>query len=72
MILPRNIFLRLIFIVYQSIADDTVDHENETWRERVADLERRLHDQTDEVTCLRATMADALRRISILEAGKGK
>ena len=48
-----------------------VERENETLRERVVDLERRLHDQNDEVTCLRATLADALRRISSLEAGKG-
>jgi len=54
-----------------SASDDLVDRENETLRERVVELERRLHDQNDEVTCLRATLADALRRISSLEAGKG-
>jgi len=54
-----------------SASDDLIERENETLRERVVDLERRLHDQNDEVTCLRATLADALRRISSLEAGKG-
>ena len=44
-----------------------LDHENETLRERVADLERKVHDQTDEILCLRATIADILRRISTLE-----
>ena len=53
-------------------SDDLIERENETLRERVVDLERRLHDQNDEVTCLRATLADALRRISSLEAGKGE
>ncbi len=48
-----------------------VEHENETLRDRVSDLERRVHDQNDEITCLRATLADALRRINTLEAGKG-
>ena len=48
-----------------------VERENETLRERVVDLERQLHEQNDEVTCLRATLADALRRIGSLEAGKG-
>jgi hypothetical protein len=49
-----------------------VDTENETLRDRVADLEKRVHDQNDEITCLRATLADALRRINTLEAGKGR
>jgi len=48
-----------------------VEHENEALRDRVHDLERRVHDQNDEITCLRATLADALRRINALEAGKG-
>ena len=47
-----------------------VEHENETLRDRVSDLEKRVHDQSDEITCLRATLADALRRINELEAGK--
>ena len=55
-----------------TFSDDLIERENETLRERVVDLERRLHDQNDEVTCLRATLADALRRISSLEAGKGE
>ena len=49
-----------------------VENENETLRDRVSDLEKRVHDQNDEITCLRATLADALRRINTLEAGKGK
>ena len=48
-----------------------VENENETMRDRVSDLEKRVHDQNDEITCLRATLADALRRINTLEAGKG-
>ncbi len=48
-----------------------VENENETLRDRVSDLEKRVHDQNDEITCLRATLADALRRINSLEAGKG-
>ena len=49
-----------------------VEQENETLRDRVADLEKRVHDQNDEITCMRATLADALRRINTLEAGKGQ
>ena len=49
-----------------------VENENETLRDRVGDLEKRVHDQNDEITCLRATLADALRRINTLEAGKSE
>lgn len=49
-----------------------VENENETLRDRVSDLEKRVHDQNDEITCLRATLADALRRINSLESGKGQ
>ncbi len=48
-----------------------VENENESLRDRVADLEKRVHEQNDEITCLRVTLADALRRINTLEAGKG-
>lgn len=34
---------------------------------RVADLERRVLEQGDELVCLKATLAEALRRISVLE-----
>ena len=53
------------------LADDMVENENETLRDRVSDLEKRVHDQNDEITCLRATLADALRRINSLESTKG-
>jgi microtubule-associated protein-like 1/2 len=49
-----------------------VENENETLRDRVSDLEKKVHDQNDEITCLRATLADALRRINHLETGKGR
>ena len=53
------------------ILDDMVENENETLRDRVSDLEKRVHDQNDEITCLRATLADALRRINSIESTKG-
>ena len=34
-------------------------------------LEKKVYDQNDEITCLRATLADCLRRINGLEFGKG-
>merc|ERR1719233_2486361 len=54
-----------------SASDDMIENENEMLRDRVADLEKRVHDQNDEITCLRATLADALRRINSLESTKG-
>ncbi|XP_015171619.1 PREDICTED: echinoderm microtubule-associated protein-like 2 isoform X4 [Polistes dominula] len=57
---------------------DTIDEAEQAWHEmlecetgsllgRVADLERQSLAQRDEIVCLRATLADALRRISQLE-----
>ena len=56
---------------FSLFSDDMVENENETLRDRVSDLEKRVHDQNDEITCLRATLADALRRINSLESTKG-
>lgn len=53
-----------------SASDDMIENENEMLRDRVADLEKRVHDQNDEITCLRATLADCLRRINSLETNK--
>ncbi|XP_039309493.1 echinoderm microtubule-associated protein-like 2 isoform X7 [Solenopsis invicta] len=58
---------------------DTIDEAEQAWHEmlecetgsllgRVADLERQSLAQRDEIVCLRATLADALRRIAQLEA----
>ncbi|XP_011334893.1 echinoderm microtubule-associated protein-like 2 isoform X7 [Ooceraea biroi] len=57
---------------------DTIDEAEQAWHEmlecetgslldRVADLERQSLAQKDEIVCLRATLADALRRIAQLE-----
>ena len=40
-------------------------------RDRVCALEKKVYDQNDEITCLRATLADCLRRINGLELNKG-
>lgn len=37
---------------------------------RVSDLERKVLEQGDELVCLKATLAEALRRVSILENGR--
>ena len=54
------------------VSDDMIENENETLRDRVGDLEKRVHDQNDEITCLRATLADCLRRINSLESTKSE
>ncbi|XP_043284108.1 echinoderm microtubule-associated protein-like 2 isoform X5 [Venturia canescens] len=57
---------------------DTIEEAEQAWNEmlecetgsllgRVADLERQSLAQRDEIVCLRATLADALRRIAQLE-----
>jgi len=54
-----------------SASDDMIENENEMLRERVCALEKKVYDQNDEITCLRATLADCLRRINGLELNKG-
>lgn len=44
-----------------------IDTENDSLRERVTDLEKKVLEQNDEIVCLRSTLADVLRRLSQLE-----
>lgn len=37
---------------------------------RVADLERKVLEQGDELVCLKATLAEVLRRVTLLESGR--
>lgn len=50
--------------------EDIINHDNDALRERVADLEKKVQDQADEIVCLRGTLADVLRRVTQLE-GRG-
>ncbi|XP_034239530.1 echinoderm microtubule-associated protein-like 2 isoform X6 [Thrips palmi] len=47
--------------------NDMIETENESLRERVSDLEKKALDQGDEIVCLRSTLADVLRRLTLLE-----
>ena len=47
-----------------------VENENEAVRDRLGDLERKVHLQNDEIVCLKATLADCLRRLNTLEVDK--
>lgn len=47
--------------------DEMLECETGSLLGRVADLERQSLAQRDEIVCLRATLADALRRIALLE-----
>jgi len=49
-----------------------LEHENEALKERVHGLERKVHEQNDEILCLRATLADVLRRLNSLESFTSK
>lgn len=44
-----------------------LETENSTLAGRVQDLERKVLEQGDELVCLRATLADVLRRLNLLE-----
>jgi microtubule-associated protein-like 1/2 len=41
-----------------------METENESLQERVADLEKKVLEQGDEIVCLRSTLADVLRRLN--------
>ena len=49
-------------------SDEMLECETSSLLGRVADLERQSLAQRDEIVCLRATLADALRRIAQLES----
>ena len=46
---------------------DLIRGDNETLRVRVGDLEKQVHDNNDEIKCLKATLAECLRRIDDIE-----
>lgn len=50
--------------------DDMIETENESLRERVTDLEKKILEQNDEIVCLRSTLADVLRRLAQLEGSR--
>ncbi|XP_066947554.1 echinoderm microtubule-associated protein-like 2 isoform X3 [Macrobrachium rosenbergii] len=50
--------------------NEMIENENQSLRDRVADLEKKVHEQTDEIMCLRSTLADVLRRISTIEGAR--
>ncbi|XP_013395547.1 echinoderm microtubule-associated protein-like 2 isoform X3 [Lingula anatina] len=71
-----HLFGRLINLVYSPVTlarflkDGMLDHENEELRERVSALEKKVHQNEDEMLCLKSALADALRRIASLESGR--
>lgn len=48
-------------------SDDMLMNENESLSERVAELEKKVQDQEDELVCLKGTLADVVRRLTQLE-----
>lgn len=64
-------FTLIYFYLFFTFIEDLINHDNDALRERVADLEKKVHDQADEIVCLRGTLADVLRRVTQLE-GRGK
>jgi len=53
-----------------AFTDDMIETENESLRERVCDLEKKVLEQGDEIVCLRSTLADVLRRLNQLEGSR--
>ena len=46
---------------------DLMHGDTESLRNRVGDLEKQVHDNNDEIKCLRATLAECLRKIGDIE-----
>ena len=46
---------------------DLIRGHNESLRVRVGDLEQQVHDNNDEIKCLRATLAECLRKVGDIE-----
>lgn len=63
--------LRLTQVVLYYVATDLMKLEEAGLLDRVADLEKRSAEQANELACLRSSLADCLRRISLLESNKG-
>ena len=57
-------------LLFTCFSDDMIETENESLRERVTDLEKKILEQTDEIVCLRSTLADVLRRLAQLEGSR--
>jgi len=53
------------------MTDDMMETENESLRERVAYLEKKVLEQGDEIVCLRSTLADVLRRLNQFDSRGG-
>ena len=71
-LLQRHLFvLALLLFVTCLLSDGILNHENEELRDRVAVLERKVHQQEDEVICLKSALSDCLRRLQALENGRG-
>ncbi|KAK4308983.1 hypothetical protein Pmani_019360 [Petrolisthes manimaculis] len=52
--------------------NEMLENEKESLRDRVGDLEKKVLEQTDEIMCLRSTLADVLRRLSTMETSANK
>ncbi|KAK9876491.1 hypothetical protein WA026_013867 [Henosepilachna vigintioctopunctata] len=55
---------------YDKLVYEMLETENREMAGRVVDLERKVLEQGDELVCLKATLAEALRRITLLEGSR--
>lgn len=56
-----------VMYILLTFTDEMLDTESRGVAGRVADLERKVLEQGDELVCLKATLAEVLRRLNILE-----
>jgi len=53
------------------LTDGLLSQDHEELCERVSYLEKKVHQQEDEIVCLKSAMADVIRRLGQAEAGRG-
>ncbi|KAF6204638.1 hypothetical protein GE061_018798 [Apolygus lucorum] len=63
----RALYLKNAATSNKRVKNDMLETEQESVRERVCDLEKKVLEQGDEIVCLRSTLADVLRRLAQLE-----
>ncbi|GAB6020327.1 Echinoderm microtubule-associated protein-like 5 [Chamberlinius hualienensis] len=51
-----------------SKSDDMLSNENDSLAGRVAELEKKMQEQEDELVCLKGTLADVVRRLAAVES----
>jgi len=48
-----------------------LSNENDALQDRVLSLEKKIQSQEDEMVCMKSALSDVIRRLQVLESGRG-